>query len=61
MTDYSRIEMAFELYKEMINRDNYSLIKYEEVDTWFTGKTAKIAFGLADVFIEEIKRQGDKQ
>lgn len=58
MTDYSRIEMAFELLKASVNTGDY--FSCGETSRKRNEYRAKWAFEQADAFIEEIKKQGDK-
>ena len=67
MTNFSRIEMAFEIYKSMINNSTYYNVHTEDVRGYLRDSNdcsvrelARKAFLLADVFIEETKHQGNK-
>jgi hypothetical protein len=58
MTNFSRIEMAFELYKQIITNGNYYNVFTD--DDYRLRNTVKLSFKLADAFIEETKHQGNK-
>lgn len=56
MTNYSRIEMAFELLKASVSAGSY--FSCGETSRQSNEYRAKWAFEQTDAFIEEIKRQG---
>jgi hypothetical protein len=59
MTDFSRIEMAFEVYKNMISDAEYWDFKFKDLNDYENKckKCAKKSFILVDIFIEEAKKE----
>jgi hypothetical protein len=57
MTNYSRIDMAFEIYKSMVSNGRDWGFHFEGIQDYDRAceKMAKISFMLADTFTKEVK------